>query len=113
MADVRIAVENVVQGGLTATYNGSLSIANTYQVRNSGRVILHFLKTAAVDCTVTIQTPAKVAGLDVAELTVVVPATTGDKFIGPFPPSVFNTGANDLEFTLSDIDGVTVAVLGI
>lgn len=111
MADVRISVERILQTGLEATYSGSLSAANTYQVRNSGRVFLHFKKSAAVICTVTIQTPAQVAGLDVAEQTVAVPATTGDRFIGPFPPSVFNVAAGDLEFTLSDVDGLTVAVL--
>ena len=111
MGDVRLGVERILQTGLVDTYNGSLSTSNVYQVRNSGRVFLHVKKSAAVDCVVTVQTPKQVAGLDVAERTVTVPATTGDKFIGPFPPSVFNVAAGDLEFTLDDIDGLTVAVL--
>ncbi len=111
MADKRLSVERILQTGLIATYSGSLLVADTHQVRNSGRVFLHFKKSAAVDCVVTVQTPKQVAGLDVAELAVTVPASTGDKFIGPFPPSVFNVAAGDLEVTLSDVDGLTVAVL--
>jgi len=111
MAEVRISVEDVVRTGLVATYNGSLSVANTYLVNNDGKTILHFKKSAAVDCVVTVQTPGQVDGLAIAERTVTVPASTGDKFIGPFPPSVYNDQVHDLRFTLSDIDGVTVAVL--
>jgi len=113
MAEVTLAVENVVKSGLAASYTGSLSTSNTYFVRNNGRVILHFKKAGAGDCTVTVQTPKQVAGLDVAENTLTVPATTGDKFAGPFPPSVFNDANGDLKFTLSEITGLTVAVLGI
>jgi len=113
MADKRLTVEKILPAGIVATYNGSLLVPDTHLVRNSGRVFLHFKKSAAVDCVVTIQTPVKVAGLDVAELTVTVPASTGDIFTGPFPPSVFNDGNQDLKFTLDDVDGLTVAVLEI
>jgi hypothetical protein len=111
MSDVVLAVEKLSPLGLEATYNGTLSASNTYFVRNSGRAFLHFKKSAAVDCVVTIQTPVTVGGLAVAEQTVTVDATTGDVFIGPFPPSIYNDGNNDLKFTLSDVDGLTVAVL--
>jgi hypothetical protein len=111
MAEITLTVERVLPTGIAATYTGSLSTSNTYLVRNSGRVLLHFLKTAAVDCTVTVQTPATLGGLAVAEQTVTVPATSGKKFAGPFPPRVYNDGNGDLRFTLSDVDGLTVAVL--
>jgi len=113
MGDVAIAPEKVVRTGLAATYTATMLTTNTYTVRNTGRMILHFLKGAAVICNVTIQTPAMVGGLDVAEVTVAIPATTGNKFIGPFPPSIFNNGSGDLKFTMDDIDGVTVAALEI
>lgn len=113
MGDVTLGVEKITKAGLAATYTGSLSDANTYLVRNSGKVFLHFKKGGAHRCDVTVQTPMKVADLDVAENTVTVPATTGDKFIGPFPKSIFNYGSGDLKFTLSEITGLTVAVLEI
>lgn len=113
MAEVRLAPEQVLLAGLAATYTGGLSTTNNYKVRNSGRVILHFLKGAAVICNVLIVTPKTVGGLAVDDTTVAVPATTGDKFIGPFPRDLYNDGSNDIEFTLSDVDTLTVAVLEI
>jgi len=113
MAEVTLTPERVLKDGLAATYTGSLSTSNTYLVRNNGRVVLHFKKGGAGDCTVTVQTPKTVAGLAVAENTFSVPATTGDIFAGPFPQSIFNDSAGDLRFTLSEITGLTVAVLQI
>jgi len=112
MSDVALAPQRVVRTGLAASYTGSLSTSNTYQVNNSGHMILHFKKSSAVDCVVTVDTPETVDGLAVAQRTVTVPATTGDKFIGPFPPGHYNQpGTNYLEFTLSDVAGLTVAAL--
>ncbi|MGR3295334.1 MAG: hypothetical protein ACUZ8A_03755 [Candidatus Bathyanammoxibius sp.] len=114
MAEVRLAPERVVQAGLTATYTGSLLVANNYKVRNTGRTILHFLKTAAGICDVTIVTPKIVNGLGVADQAVEIPATSGDKVIGPFPRGTFNDGVNDIEFTLATtVNALTVAVLEI
>jgi hypothetical protein len=101
----------MIQGGMVATYNGPLDIANTYLVRNNGRTFLHCKKAGAGDCLVTVQTPPTVAGLAIAEQTFTVPATTGDIFAGPFPQSIFNDSIQDLKFTCSEITGLTVAVL--
>jgi hypothetical protein len=111
MAEVAIAVQRVLPTGVAPTYTGSLLTTNTYLVRNSGRVMLHFKKAGASVCTVTIQTPATVGGLAVAEQTNTVPASTGDIMAGPFPPRIYNDGAGDLRFTLSEITGLTVAVV--
>lgn len=111
MADVRLAVQKVVPASVTPTYTGSLSASNTYQVRNSGKVMLHFKKSGAGDCTVTVTTPATVGGLAVAEQMFTVVASTGDKMAGPFPPSIYNDSLQDLNITLSEITGLTVAVV--
>lgn len=111
MADITLTVQKLLPTGITPSYTGSLSAANTYFVRNSGRVMLHFKKSAAVDAVVTIQTPTTVGGLAVAEQTCTVAGSTGDKMIGPFPPRIYNDGNGDLKFTLSDVDGLTVAVV--
>lgn len=111
MAEVRIEPQKILKSGITPSYTGSLLTANTYLVRNNGRIALHFKKSGAGACDVTIQTPVQMAGLDVAENIVNVPATTGDKLIGPFPTTVFNDGLGDLRFTLSEITGLTVAAL--
>ena len=113
MPEVRITPQPVVEGGLAAVYTGTLLTTNTYRVRNDGKTILHFLKTAAVACTVTIDTPNTVDGHAIAQATVTVAATTGNQFCGPFPKSVYNDSQGDLTFTCSDVDGLTVAALEI
>lgn len=111
MADRILTPQRPSDAGITVSRTSGLLTADTHIVRNDGKTLLLFIKTGAGACTVTIQTPAKVGGLDVAERTVTVPATTGDVAIGPFPPSIFNDGAGDLRFTLSEVTGLDVAVL--
>jgi hypothetical protein len=111
VANVNLAIQNITQLGVAPTYTGSLSISDVYRVVNNGKVIIHFKKTGAGACTVTFQTPRQVAGLEVAEHTVSVPATTGDRLCSAFDPSVYNAGGeNFLEFTLSEITGLSVGV---
>lgn len=111
MAEVRLTPQKLLATGITPTYTGSLSTENTYQIRNNGSTFVHFKKSGAGDCVVTIQTPKTVGGLAVAEQTVTVPATGGDKMIGPFPPHIYNDGDHDVNITLSEITGLTVAVV--
>lgn len=117
MADNRLTSESVSRSGLAATYHsagagaGQLNVTDTYLVNNDGRVILHFKKSGAGACVVSIDTPHTVDGdLAVPPRTVTVPASTGDVFIGPFPTGIYNTG-HDLRFTLDNITGLTCAVL--
>ena len=114
MADQRIVVEKMSRGGgLTPTFTGSLSVSNVYQVNNNGRVYLHFKKTGAGDCVVTVVTTGSFDGNAVADYAgTTVVATTGEKVIGEFDPAVYNIlGGHDLEFTLSNITGLTVAAI--
>jgi len=111
MAAVTLAPQALKPAGIAPTRTGSLSASNTYIVRNNGRTLLHFLKAGANACTVTVQTPVKAGGLDVAERTFNVPASTGDVMAGPFTPSIYNDAAGDLRFTLSEVTGLTVAAV--
>lgn len=115
MAQLRKAVENVVRTGLAATYHNDFTVegSNTYLVRNNGKVFLHFKKSGAGNCTLTVVTPNTVDGLAVTDLTVTIPATTGDKFIGPFPPSIYNDANGDIEIKLSEVTGLTGAILAL
>lgn len=113
MADVPLTVEQVVKTGLAATYNGSLATTNTYQVANNGKVILHAIKTAAVNCDITFTVAGNYYGMTFADHVVTCTATTGNLFIGPFPPQAFNDTAGNVEFTLSDVDGLTIAVINL
>lgn len=113
MADARLAAEKVVRGGLAATYNGSLSTGDDYQVNAPHNIILHFKKSGAGACVVTFTTQNTIDGQAVADRTVSVPATTGDRFIGPFPEKIYADTIGDLRFQLSEVTGLTVAVLRI
>ena len=109
--EVRITPTALVKEGVTAAYTASgLATTNNYKVRNDGKVFLHFKKTGVGTCTVTIVTPGTVQGIAIADVTVSVPATTGDVFVGPLSPSLFNDASSDIEYTLSDTVSLSVGV---
>ena len=113
MPDVRQAAEKVVRDGLAATYNGALSVSDDYQINSPHNIILHFKKSGAGACVVTFTTQNTKDGQAVADRTVTIPATTGDKFIGPFPEEIYADTIGDLRYQLSEVTGLTVAVLRI
>ena len=113
MADVALVPQKANPNSITPTYTGSLSISDVYTVKNNGRTLLHFKKTGAGNCTVTVQTPRSLGGLAVAEQTFTVPATTGDVMAGPFQPSIYNDSSQELRVTLSEITGLSVAAIDI
>ncbi|KKM73945.1 hypothetical protein LCGC14_1405400 [marine sediment metagenome] len=111
MADRTITPQRPGHAGATTTRTGSLLVPDTHIVRNDGATFLLFEKSAAVNCVVTVQTPATVGGLAVAERTFTITASGGDMVVGPFPPAIFNDAVGDLRFTLTDVDGLTVAAI--
>ena len=111
MSEVTKAVQDCTDAGITPTYTGSLSTENTYLVNNDGKTMLHFKKSGAGACTVTVQTPKTVKGLAIAERTFVVAATTGDIVTGFFPPNIYNNADHNLIFSCSEVTGLTVAAV--
>lgn len=105
-------VQKIVKEGLTTTnISTSLVSTDTNTFSNDGRTFLHFAKTGAGAATITVIAQATVQGMAVANLTVSVPATTGDVFLGPFPPSIFNDASSNVSFTISDTVGLSFALL--
>jgi hypothetical protein len=118
MATIQLNVQQVSRGGLAAAYTAAgasplLNIVDTFQFQNSGREFLHFKKSGAGACTVTITTPESVDGLAVAERTVSIPALTGDVMVGPFPPAHYNLPGTSTfaGFTVSEVTGLSVAIV--
>lgn len=118
MSTITLTPQDVVRTGLAATYLDSgaspkLNVTDTFTFNNTGKEILHFKKSGAGSCDVTFTTPGTVDGLAVADRVVAIPATTGDKFIGPLLPSVYNTpGGSTLNgFTVSEVTGLTLAII--
>lgn len=47
-----------------------------------------------------------IRGQVAANATVVIPATTGDVFVGPFEIGLFNDGYGDMRFSLSEATAI-------
>lgn len=107
MAVTTLTVQDIARSGLTP----ALAAANTdgSYVPNNGRVFLQVKNAAGSSITVTVASQKTILGLAVADVTVTVPATTGDKMIGPFPPDVFNDAQGQITVTFSAVSSVTVA----
>jgi len=91
-------VQQLVRAGVAPAYAAAVLDGN--QFSNDGRTFFHVLNVGA-EMTVTFQTPGLMDGLAIAERTVVVPLTTGNKMIGPFPPDQYNqtTGVVYVDWT--------------
>jgi hypothetical protein len=76
---------------------------------NNGNLFLHVKDTGGGACTVTVTTPGTVDGLAITDLTVVVPPTTGDRMIGPFPTGLYNDSSGNITVGYSTGTGVTAA----
>ncbi len=112
MSDVTLAVQAVTDVGVTPTRT-AIATGNTYKVRNTGRIALLFEKSGSGDATITVATPAQLGGLDVAERTITVAASTGDVVAAKFPPAIYNDTNGDLNFTTNEGTGLTCAVMAI
>ena len=112
MVNITLDPQTLTDVGVEAARTSSLSLTNNYFFKNNGATILNFIKTAATNCVVTIVTPKTLGGLAVADRTITVTGSTGDIFVGPFPPAVYNDASGNVEFTLAtNIDGLDVGVI--
>lgn len=98
--------------GVTPTYNAGTAAADGNSFPNDGKTIIEVRNTGG-ETTLTIQTPVTVRGLAVAERTVVIPATTGVKVIGPFPPDIYNQTDGKVYLDWSQVTGITFSVISV
>ena len=104
-----LAPQAITRSGLTPCY--SAATVDGFYVENDGHVILHIKNTGA-QINATIVTPNNApGGYAQTDDTVVIPGTTGDQMIGPFPPHLFNDMQGRLLVQFSGATGVTVAAL--
>jgi len=108
MANVAVTPQQIDNDGLAVTYQTPNAV-DTYQVPHTDETFLHFKKTGAGACTVTVSTPATQAGLAVSDRTINVPATTGDVMAGPFPAALFRDSDGKLNVTFSEVTGLSFA----
>ena len=111
--DTRFVAQRISKASpaITGAYNAGIVAGTTDIVfKNSGRVMIHCKKSGAGACTVTFKTPPQIQGLDIADSTGTVPASTGDVMYGPFPPTTFNDSYSDMRFNFSEVTGLTFAL---
>lgn len=97
--------------GLVPTYQAAAVGGD--QVRPGDRTFLHVKNTDGSPATVTIAVPGKEYGVDRADVPIVVPATTGDCMIGPFPRDLVDPITGNVLVTYSAVTGLTVAALNL
>lgn len=110
MPRTNLAIQTVSPAGITPSYTAGDSV-NGHDFYNDGNMFVHAKNTNAAVRNLTFQTPAKMGGVDVAELVVQLPATTGDKMIGPFDPTTFNQADGKVYVDLDASAGVTLAAV--
>lgn len=110
MARTNITVQDIVIAGLAPSYSTG-DQPNGHDFTNDGRILLHVKNSGGSPCVVTALTPRKVSGVDISDPTVSIPATTGDRMIGPFDPATFNQADGRVYIDLSTDTGVTLAAI--
>lgn len=109
MARTVISVQQVSLSGIAPSFSAG-DQANGHQFANDGRTFLEVKNTGGSACTVTIRANGyKIGGVTIQDQTVSVPATTGDRMIGPFDQSIFNQSGGVVNVDLSTGTGITIA----
>lgn len=103
-----LAVQSITRAGLASAYAAAAGGGDTFLP--DGRTFLHVKNASGGAITVTIVTPRTDAyGNAIADNTVSVPATTGDRMIGPFPAEAYADPTTGLaNITYSGVTSLTV-----
>ncbi len=106
-----MATLTVQKSSLTGTTPSFVAVAASDVFANDGKTYIEVKDTnaGADTCTVVAQSTCSQGVLHDSVTT--VPATTGDKVIGPFEPTRFNNSSGQCTVTHSQVAGVTIAVV--
>jgi hypothetical protein len=105
-----VSVQDVSRAGTTPTYNAASGGGDKFSP--GAHVFVHVKNASGSTVTPTFVTPGQIQELAVADsASVSVPATTGDRMIGPFPPEIFAGSDGLVAVTWSATTSVTFAVL--
>ena len=106
-----LTVQNVNRVGLAPTYAAATGGGDKFAPTD--RTWLHVKNASAGAITVTIVTPGTaLPDVGIADVAVSVPATTGERLIGPFPYEFFANPADGLaDITYSGVTSLTVAAV--
>lgn len=103
-----LSTQHVDLDGLDPTYTAAAAGGDRFAPHE--RTVLHVKNGSAASINVTVTTPAKRGGLNIADQTVAVPAG-GERFIRPAAPEYIRASDGMADLTYSDVTSLTVAVL--
>ena len=108
-----LTTQEVRRSGLAPTYAAAAVGGDSFTPGDD--TFLHVKNTSGGALTVTVVTPnSAFEDATIADIAVSVPATTGDRMIGPFPSQHFADPTDGLaDITYSGVTNLTVAVLKI
>jgi hypothetical protein len=115
-----LTIQNISAAGITPSYQAATASDTIPGANGNERLFLHAKNTNAATATVTIQpvspTTAKVPGVGnvtIPNIAVTIPATSGDKMIGPIPQAYIDaTGTVTLANT-GTITNLTLAAISL
>ena len=109
MARTDLTVQVAARTGLTPAWVAPNVAGNMFL--NDGKTFLEVKNASGSPITVTLNIPALVDGAAVVAPTVSIPATTGDKIIGPFPANIYNQSDGKVYVDFSAQTSVTIAAV--
>jgi hypothetical protein len=105
MARTVLTIQTIVIAGITPSYV-SVDSANDHSFLNAvGDTFIHAKNTGAVSIFTFVPSATAGQGLTITSPTITIPATTGDKMMGPFDPGLFNQDSAVGVHLDVDVDG--------
>ncbi|TDX61925.1 hypothetical protein EDE12_11226 [Methylosinus sp. sav-2] len=115
-----LTIQNIVAAGITPSYQAATASDTIPGANGNERLFLHAKNTNASTATVTINpvspTSAKIPGVgqvNVPTIQVTIPATTGDKMIGPIPPAYIDATGTVTISNGGTITNLTLAAIAL
>lgn len=108
-----LTVQEPTLAGITPSY-ASADVAGDTFVYAGGDVLVHIKNTNASQRIATIVTPGTIEGVAIADPTVTIPATTGDKMIKLHQPgNLFVAATGLVSITYDAVTGVMIGIFKI
>ncbi len=113
MARGILALQEIVRTGVTPSLGAGDSANGHYFDNRSQEVYIQVKNGDASPINVTIVTPGTIDGMAIPDLVVVIPATTGDKLIGPFRNDLYGQAEQALsKAVIVDLSADTSVTIG-
>lgn len=109
MSEVALVPKTITRLGVVPTVEESLSTSNEYLVPNTGNTVLRISNGTSAITKLTVITQQETDEEKVTNREVEVAKST-TKYVGPFPPSIYNVKGNFV-FKLSAITEVKVEIV--